>query len=115
MEQIEEQRRPSLKANNAFSIYFSVPRYFRTSFRQDLGKIIFRTTLFKKNYFILQNLRLPFLVIYSKRSPYFDHDAFMHHALHVLDAPVEGGSQQPKDERKWGANTRRRCGMEDEE
>ena len=21
-------------------------------------------------------------------SPYFDHDAFAHHALHVLDAPV---------------------------
>ena len=22
-------------------------------------------------------------------SPYFDHDAFMHHALHVLDAPAK--------------------------
>src|SRR6218665_3358965 len=25
-------------------------------------------------------------------SPHFDHDAFMHHVLHVLDAPVTGQS-----------------------
>jgi len=37
------------------------------------------TYLFSIYVFLLPNLL--FLI------PYFDHDAFMHHALHVLDAP----------------------------
>ena len=28
---------------------------------------------------------MTFLCVF--RSPYFDHDAFMHHTMHVLDAP----------------------------
>jgi len=30
-----------------------------------------------------------FGLIYTLCFPYFDHDAFMHHALHILDAPDE--------------------------
>ena len=30
---------------------------------------------------------LPHLCIFA--SPYFDHDAFMHHTIHVLDTPYE--------------------------
>jgi len=28
-----------------------------------------------------------FILFCLGASPYFDHDAFMHHALHILDAP----------------------------
>src|SRR6218665_625307 len=44
--------------------------YFRKMYK-------FPPILFKFPYFYL---------IYFFSSPYFDHDAFMHHALHVLDA-----------------------------
>jgi len=43
---------------------------------------MYKFPLFSFNLGFLLNLRF-FL------SPYFDHDAFMHHALHVLDAPVQ--------------------------
>jgi len=30
-------------------------------------------------------------------SPYFDHDAFMHHALHILDAPDDNNNRKIKN------------------
>jgi len=46
---------------------------------------------FRSIYVSLLTSTLRFLL-----SPYFDHDAFMHHALHVLNAPGNSYSEALK-------------------
>jgi len=47
--------------------------------------VLFNLHFFSLIYVFLLNLLFP--------SPYFDHDAFVHHALHVLDTPGQETSQ----------------------
>jgi len=70
---------------------FLISLYFRSfsTFPPIWGKLLFPPTFsnfspapwFRKIYVFY----IPYAFFVS---PYFDHDAFMHHAMHVLDAPV---------------------------
>src|SRR6218665_1321356 len=62
------------------------------------------------NPLFLQNLYIPYFwkiyvfgLIYVFASPYFDHDAFMHLALHVLDASTarERERERERERRRY--------------
>ena len=62
--------RPSPRPKSMMHIAYSHAPYFHKTYKF--------TLLFPQNLRFLLNFRV-------FASPYFDHDAFMHHALHVLD------------------------------
>src|SRR6218665_1771993 len=62
-----------------------------TSIPSISSKVIHLSTYFRKIYqFNPISTKFTFfgLIYVFLLPPYFDHDAFMHHALHVLDAPA---------------------------
>src|SRR6218665_2535917 len=78
---------------------FRIPLIFPVSvhFPHVSRKLLFPPPLFRENYFLLYFENFPsFRKIHMLFTcfmcisfpPYFDHDAFMHHPMHVLDAPV---------------------------
>jgi len=73
-----------------FSHKFRIPPYFPcfSTFPLYFPKIIISPTL-KNCPPCFRNIHLLLHTFCAFRfSPYFDHDAFMHHPMHVLDAPV---------------------------
>src|SRR6218665_2180092 len=74
-----------LVIDHKFRIYplFSLFQYISPLFRENYSPYFEKfSPLFYKNSPAFCILYVYFV------SPYFDHDAFMHHPMHVLDAPV---------------------------
>src|SRR6218665_1952169 len=68
---------------------FLIPPYFRcfSSFPPCFAKIILSPYFYKFSPCFRQ-IHLLFNTLRVFPPPYFDHDAFMHHPMHVLDTPV---------------------------
>src|SRR6218665_2738529 len=63
---------------------FSQKRYISPYF----GKFIISPPIFPTFSLISSNLHVFCMLYVILPSPYFDHDAFMHHTMHILDAPA---------------------------
>ena len=70
----------------AISIHF--PSYF--------DKIILSHPTFINFPLFSANLRVFYILCVFRFTPYFYHDAFMHHTMHVLDAPEDDSSSDIK-------------------
>ena len=80
-------------------LFLVIDHKFRISPQFSLFQYI-SPTLFSKNYYFPLFLKNSpaFYILYVYFPPYFDHDAFMHHPMHVLDAPdpiTNGGQLLP--------------------
>src|SRR6218665_113937 len=70
---------------------FEFPSYFPCfcTFPPCFEKILFPSLLFTISPFCFRKIHLLFTYFLCMSFPtYFDHDAFMHHTMHVLDAPA---------------------------
>src|SRR6218665_3320920 len=73
---------------------FLIPPYFAcfSTFPPDWRKLLFPPYFHKCPPCFLK-IHLLFTYFPCIFHPYFDHDAFMHHPMHVLDAPASRGVQ----------------------
>jgi len=74
----------------SFFLYFRIfPLFFLLQYISPcFAKIIIFTPTFTKLPLFSKNSRVFYMLYVYFVSPYFDHDAFMHHTMHVLDAPA---------------------------
>jgi len=71
-----------------FSQFYLFLKKFPISFRQNLWLPFLFPPYFYKFPSDFVKFTCFFILYVFFLSPYFDHDAFMHHTMHVLDAPV---------------------------